>query len=353
MEKEKNSLVDYLDSEVPKLVVAPTIRKSNEQLEYSVFEYRKYIQELEKLCREQKGVFDIYLDAGDIDEGHVKEYSRGLKQFGKKPYKVNGNGIIRKVLNRTSKSFHNNFDNVSTPDAQWGDNYVVFINCLGSIGGIVLTCAGLIRRSPELTTAGGAVLANLPLSYLLFWRKTELKRETPVFKNGDAQNYVLGLAKLYETVQKVEADVQDITTLTGSKRVKFIEKYGKIKCKRDKVSFKGLNEDERQSVLLRNGAIEIKDRIQKAKDYVVKTKKAIYEIIGHTCCDIPELKDYVPYGQMVYEEEIAPVERLNKEIASGVLNGYLEDDVAQARKRDEERKLREAQRKGQKIGGGA
>ena len=97
---QKNSLLDYLEKDLGKLVMTPNISRKGSDLERSlVNSYEPVKEELRGLYSEQKDIFDIYLDAGDISKGHVKRYFEALKGLRKTPYKVKGRGgLISRIF---------------------------------------------------------------------------------------------------------------------------------------------------------------------------------------------------------------------------------------------------------------
>jgi len=332
----KNSLTDYLKEELPKTVAVARIDADETSLRNALTHSELDLSRLAELYRQQKGIFDIYTDARDIDKGYVEQYMKGLKQFRKIPYKMmGGSNLLDKILNKSQEIDKHNGQFFSGVPMIVGS----ICGCLASVcyfaslkigDGLHPLFLGIATSSFELPA----------LSYLFFYSNAgELQKDKPVFKNGAARNYLTGLNKFYNVAQKMEREVEDINTLSGSQRTRFIEKYGKMRVKKEKISLNGLSKDEREAIILENGAKEIEERMNHAREYVQETKKSIYSILNNAGIPVNELTDYVSQGERFYDEQIAPQQKIEAEVNHAIRMQEVAPTLEQVREEVARKKM--------------
>lgn len=313
---EKSSLLGYIDEGLVKLTREVTIGKSGSDLEKAVVSSYEAVQEDLKGSH-KTDIFDIYLDAKDIDKDQVRRYLDGLKSLQKAPYKKKESSWLNKRLYKTSdwyeKSPHFNGITGSFADKH-GIKVATSLASAMTVLGFEIT--GIITGEPMFYVLGCASGGLPPLaSYLLFWKKTDLKPTTHHFKKDQAKNYILELRRFHLLTQEMEKEVDDIHRLDNQHKYKFIRKYGLIRMKREKAKTDYLTKDELEKRILEYGAIEVSERVNKAKDEVRNVRNSIEIILKGAGAEPIELsQSYKPAGLRWYEENVAPINYVENEL---------------------------------------
>ena len=97
---EKASLVNYITN-IGELTQEPAIAKSGSELETAVVSsYEAQRANLKGLHNTK--IFDMYVEAEDIDKDQIRRYLAGLKNLQEAVYHTNENSWLRKLAHTTS-----------------------------------------------------------------------------------------------------------------------------------------------------------------------------------------------------------------------------------------------------------
>ena len=144
----KASLLDYINNELGELTRDPSIAKSGSNLEQAIV--NSYNSSQEKLKGKHKSrIFDLYLDAQDVDEDQVQRYLSGVKNLQQAPYLTTESGWLRELASRTSSWHQKNVFWSNQYKAGEGELFDVLANAFGLIGGGITTFVGVATGTPE------------------------------------------------------------------------------------------------------------------------------------------------------------------------------------------------------------
>src|SRR3989344_1053757 len=237
---KKSSLLEYLQIEISELTKEPVVTANASELEKAVVSTYKPLHEAVKDSH-KTGIFEIYLDAKDIDRDQVRRYSAGLEKLQRAPFKVKESSWLRKLAHRTSewrkeKSRETEKLNKERRYSYPNGEYYYFsdvepsdiLNVLGGLGGFITTLAGVATNTPEAIYVGSSLLTSAAAYVGLVWKKTDLKPVEHKFEPDQARNYLLELRRFHLLAQQMEREVEDIDRLDHEQKYDFVMKYGKI-----------------------------------------------------------------------------------------------------------------------------
>ena len=311
----KASLLDYINNELGELTRDPSIAKSGSNLEQAIV--NSYNSSQAKLKGKHKSqIFDLYLDAHDVDEYQVQRFLNGVKHLQQAPYRTTESSWLRKLANRTSNWHQKN-------TYWWNDRkgegaagvLDVLANVFGLVGGGITTIAGLATGTPEAVYVGSSLLAAYGSYAGLFWKETKLKPVTNHFKPDQARNYVLELRRFHLLCQEMEREVADIEGFNDQQKYDFVKKYGRKRIKKEGVNLNRLTREEQERRTLEYGAREINERIQAAKTEVRTVRESVESILNAAGAELIKLDpEYLPKGLRDYQQEHAIVDRVEEEL---------------------------------------
>ena len=310
----KASLLDYINNELGELTRDPSIAKSGSNLEQAIV--NSYNSSQEKLKGKHKSrIFDLYLDAQDVDEDQAQRFLDGVKYLQQAPYLTTESGWLRKLASRTS-SWHQK-------NAFWSNQYKkgdgelldILANVFGFFGGGITTLVGVATGTPEAVYVGSSLLAAYGSYAGLFWKETTLKPITNHFKPEQARNYILELRRFHLLCQEMEREVADIEGFNDQQKYDFVKKYGCKRIKKEGVNLNRLTSEEKERRTLEYGAREINERIQAARTEVRTVRESVESILNAAGAELIKLDpEYLPKGLRDYQQEHAIVDRVEEEL---------------------------------------
>jgi len=316
---EKSSLLAYIKT--GNFDKEPNIRKTGKDLEATVSNYHPRLKEIFDGRNEK--IFDIYLDAKDIDEGMMKTYLNEMGRLSKVPYKEHKNSWLRK-LRKSGHEYFRYQDGVSEP-----------FTVIGLLGGgvtafftTIAMLVGDIDPAIGLPIISGANIPNALMAYF-WWIPTKLKPEYNKFKKDKARDYILELRKFHHLCQQMEKEVEDINSLDEKSRKEFVMKYGLNRMDREKIKLDSVTKDYREARILEYGKLEVEERITKAKEIMTFVKNEVEGVLKNAGADLLVLdSNYITHGERVYERNNGDIEKVERELN----NVDLEDKLKELRK---------------------
>ena len=327
---KKSSLLEYLQIEISELTKEPVVTANASELEKAVVSTYKPLHEAVKDSH-KTGIFEIYLDAKDIDRDQVRRYSAGLEKLQRAPFKVKESSWLRKLAHRTSewrKEKSRETEKRNKERRYWYPHgeYIYsdvelsdILNVLGGLGGFITTLVGVTTNTPEAIYVGSSLLTSAAAYAGLVWKKTDLKPVEHKFEPDQARNYLLELRRFHLLAQQMEREVEDIDRLDHEQKYDFVMKYGKIRMNREKAVTTGLTKDEIVTRTLQYGAREVAEQINKAKTEVRTVRESVETVLKAANVEIIELSEsYVPAGIKWYDEHIGVVDRVDEELKKAI-----------------------------------
>lgn len=308
---EKASLLIYINNELRESTREPAITKAGSDLELAIISsYQAQQGNLRGLHKTR--IFEMYLEAEDIDRDMIGRYLEGLKGLQTAVYHTSESSWLRKLAHKTEKwhekGYHRNHLLPYLTDAM-----AVAVGLFGVVGVEVA-----LEGHPEVLRVAAPILTVVGTYIGLFCRKTELKPKTHEFKTDQARDYILELRRFHLLCQEMEREVADIERFDDQQKYEFVKKQGIKKMKQERVSTKRLTTDERERRTLEYGAREINEKIQAARLEVKTVRESVEAILTASGAELIELdSDYVPKGVRDYHGQHDPIEEMvDQELAA-------------------------------------
>ncbi len=261
-------LLSYLDKGRVKA------NRSDSTLEGSIIRFYEGIgsDSIIDLARESKGVLGIYGVSGDISKKKIGEYEGIVRKLQKKPYRVEGDGWIKKKLYQLS-----NWESERRVAVLFENKTDEKIRLHKLVGGVVffgtLVSLAVASSDDSALEALGAIGTLMGSSYLgVRSKKFELKKDTYSFKEGQARDTIFRLRIWNDFMQEVGDKISEISYSDCEEEI--IREYGAERISRGMLS-SGLGDERIEGEVLSLGGKEVKEQMENAKTKIGKMTRSI------------------------------------------------------------------------------